>query len=178
MTTNQQKARDLPRYDTWAPTPFDTKGLCSGDIPADWRVLPTSQTRDSECLSRSNFDTVLELLASVNEDSWRVDRFGHWGPGWFEVILISPADEQALEIAGNIVARLENYPSLDDDKLSEMELDEARESWRNWYPPEERADLIREHSREAHWRTFAGLRAALKGELPPDFGIQERLNRR
>jgi hypothetical protein len=88
----------------------------------DWLVLPCSRTRDSEALDRANFDAALESLGGWS-DTVETHRFGHWGPGWFGLILVKPGTE-AERIAREIESALADYPVLDDERLSEYERDD------------------------------------------------------
>ncbi len=111
-------------YKEFHPTPFDPKGLGLSDRQS-WVVGPCLQTRDSDPLEESNFVSLIKALGGESE-TVEVHRFGHWGPGWFEVVLVHPsrADEvQALE------ERLDVYPVLDEDDWSRRETEAAEEAW-------------------------------------------------
>jgi hypothetical protein len=110
-------------YREWAPTAMDPRGLAGDRIGrSDWLVGPVSITRDSEALSLSNWRVALRSLESVDPDGedHEVHRFGHWGPGWFEVILIRPGTGAHREAWG-IECSLADYPVLSDDDFSELE---------------------------------------------------------
>lgn len=114
----------MQTYAQYAPTTFDCRGRALPDRQ-DWLVLPVIQTRDSGPTEQSNFAAALAILGGES-DTVEVHRFGHWGPGWFEIILIHPsrsADGEAIE------ARLENYPLLDEDDASQREWDDYVETW-------------------------------------------------
>jgi hypothetical protein len=115
------------RYREYAPTGFDSKGAFLPDRQ-EWLVLPVSINRDSGPLSESNFESAKKTLDDAKAE-YEVHRFGHWGPGWFEIILVNPAFESVVE---DIERSLEDYPCLDENDLSEREYDEFRESWDNW----------------------------------------------
>jgi hypothetical protein len=101
------------------------------DDRQNWRVLPVSRTRDSGPLDESNFDAALRALGGEGEHV-EVHRFGHWGPGWFEIILISPdAPEGVLITAGEIVSALESCSVLDEDDYREREEEIVLEAWNN-----------------------------------------------
>lgn len=117
---------ELQRYKDFQPTRFDPKGWGCGS-QQDWLVAPVSQTRDSDCLDRSNFRVVLADLGGES-DNVEVHRFGHWGPGWFEIILVRPDTPQAAK-ADEWRRALENYPVADDMNFSELEFDEACAYW-------------------------------------------------
>lgn len=116
----------LPRYSDWRPTGLDAPGLALPERQ-DWLVLPVTQTRDSSALEQSNFAVALKELGGEG-DSVEVHRFNHWGPGWFEIILVAPGSGEAL-IAEDIERALANYPVLDDMDYSERESERAAECW-------------------------------------------------
>jgi hypothetical protein len=120
----------MKRYKDWRPTKFDCSGLL-GDYHgiSDWFVCPVVQTRDSEALARSNFRCYLLKLGGEG-DNIQVHRFGHWGPGWFEIILVKP-DTPELETARQINAALEDYPVVDEDDFCMLEHEEKSEYWAN-----------------------------------------------
>jgi len=157
-------------YASFQPTGFDARGFMAEDIGpedcpdvSDWFVLPVSQTRDSGCFGRCNFETALRMVRDADPDGTDhvSPRFGHWGPGWFEIILVRPGSP-ACKIAEEIEASLEDYPSLDDDKLSEMEWDEATRYW-SQMSVRERVETIQ---RCPH--SGASIFAARRDEIPED----------
>ena len=77
-----------------------------------WRPCPV--LRDSGVLTESNVACALTALGGES-DTVQVHRFGHWGPGWFEIILIDPSDEVRVREAEAIEAALADYPVLDDE---------------------------------------------------------------
>lgn len=114
-------------YADWAPTSFDCRGAFLEDR-GDWLVLPVLQSRDSGPIDESNFAAALTILGGES-DTVEVHRFGHWGPGWIEVVLIAPSRKaDAQEISD----RLEAYPILDEDDASSREHDAYLESWDFW----------------------------------------------
>lgn len=119
----------LQSYAEFQPTGFDARGAFLDDDRQSWLVAPVSQTRDSECLSRSNFTEAEKAFEEIDADSHdhETHRFGHWGPGWFEIILVrptSPCHALALELAESLA----DYPVLDEEAFSELEYDEAHET--------------------------------------------------
>ncbi len=119
---------DFQRYGDWSPTAFDS----NIDIDREnWLVMPVMQTRDSCPLDQSNFAIFLKELGGESE-TVEVHRFGHWGPGWFEIIIVDPEDMSAMSIAYECAGALEYYPVLDDQDLSDRELALEVESWGNW----------------------------------------------
>lgn len=117
------------KYSEFRPTSFDYKGL---GLPEqqDWLVLGLSRNRDSGELDQSNFDAALKSLGGES-DTVEVHRFGHWGPGWFEIILIKPGSTQ-VEIGESIEASLSDYPILDEEDFSSREWESYTEGWDNY----------------------------------------------
>lgn len=128
-------------YSQFSPTCFDQAGYLLPD-QQDWLVVPCSRTRDSDLLEESNFDTALELLGGESP-TVEVVRFGHWGPGWFEIILVKPGTK-AEEIALLIEGELENYPALDEDDWCEREYLAIGEYWDNDLVLAEKVQLMHE----------------------------------
>ena len=99
------------------------------------------QSRDSDCLEKSNFDCGLELLGGES-DIVQVHRFGHWAVGWIEEILIDPVDWIETEWrsgawehnwymleADRILSKLEDYPVVNEEHWCEMENEQAEQYW-------------------------------------------------
>ena len=147
-------------YKKFAPTGFDVAGLGLEDRQ-DWLVLEVSHTRDSGILAESNWDATVKALAEADpeENDHETHRFGHWGPGWFEVILVRP-DSRAATVAEEIEGALSEYPVLDDHDYSERECDYVAESWRR-SSVKERVELIQEDGGPSIF-------AARRDEVPQD----------
>jgi hypothetical protein len=94
-----------------------------GEEYPDYYVL-LGQHRDSTLLDQSNFRVALAELGGES-DTVVVVRSGHWAVGWIETILIHKTDTSALATGNDILARLANYPVLDDDDYSEAEYNAA-----------------------------------------------------
>jgi len=124
----------LQRYRDWSPTQFDSRGLGLNDPDEDnrqdWYVCPVTQTRDSQCLERSNFASFLAALGK--SDTVEVHRFGHWGPGWFEIILVSPLDPLSVLTAQELSDALEDCPVVDEDHYSRIKNEQYDEDWHNF----------------------------------------------
>lgn len=118
----------MQTYSEFQPTGFDPRGAFLPDRQ-DWLVVPVSITRDTSegGLSYSNFQVALEMLNGESE-TVQVHRFGHWGPGWFEIIIVDPNSEQA-QIAHDIERALEDYPVLDEEDYSQRQWDTAQAYW-------------------------------------------------
>lgn len=114
----------MQTYRDYQPTVFDRKGAFLPDRQ-DWIVCPVIQTRDSGPLDRSNFRVVLADLGGESE-TVEVHRFGHWGPGWYEIIIVHPDLADKVE---EWEAALSDYPVASDDDYSELEYEEASEYW-------------------------------------------------
>ena len=136
-------------YRDWSPTPFDPAGAFTPEYH-DWYVVPVIRTRDSGPFDESNFTAALALLGGETDPdepdhAVTVLRCGHWGPGWFEIILVrtgSPAYLNAVEIE----RRLEDYPLLDEDDFSAREWEDANETWEHCYNVRDRVEMIQEYN--------------------------------
>lgn len=118
---------DVTLYKDWAPTPFDHRGaFLHGDEPRrNWIVVPVCRTRDTGPREDSNFETALKILGGEG-DRVEVHRFGHWGPGWFEIILAHPRLVYQVE---ELQRSLEEYAFLDETDYSKREWEAAHEYW-------------------------------------------------
>jgi hypothetical protein len=124
----QDHISELQRYRDFSPTGFDQDGAFLPD-QGDWLVVPVMQTRDSVALEQSNFTAALAMLKGESE-TVEVHRFGHWGPGWFEIIIVNSESNHA-ETAAEIACALAEYPILDETDCSEREYEEACAAWDN-----------------------------------------------
>lgn len=98
-----------------------------GEVWPEYYVF-LSQHRDSDSLTRSNFDCGLKAIGGES-DTVTVVREGHWAVGWVEWIAIHESDEKALRIADDIATALLDYPVIDESHWSELEWTEASEYW-------------------------------------------------
>lgn len=92
----------------------------------DWLVVPIIQNRDSNHLSKSNFDTAhqwISEVADLKEPEYQVHRFGHYGHGWFEIILVKP-NTKCHSVAQVICDEMDNYPILDADDWGAREYED------------------------------------------------------
>lgn len=117
----------MQKYKEFQPTGFDRKGAFLYDQQG-WLVVPVFQNRDSGPLERSNFEVAINMLGGESE-TVEVHRFGHWGTGWFEIIIIDPTDKNIVVVAEEIESSLANYPVLDEMHHSEIEFNEMHEVW-------------------------------------------------
>jgi hypothetical protein len=90
-------------------------------------VSGVGRNRDSELLDESNFEAALEMLGGESKSVVEVHRFGHWGCGWFELILVNPKAIKKLKIAYEVTELLNHYPVLDDSDYYEREADERHD---------------------------------------------------
>lgn len=121
------------RYGNHSPTPFDSNINIDDENTnrSVWFKMPVSRTRDSGPLDNSNFECFLDGLGGESE-TVEVHRFSHWGPGWYEIIIVHPSDHKALEAAYDMACSLETYPVLDENDWSSREYDDFCESWNYW----------------------------------------------
>ena len=154
----------MKSYRQFAPTACDSRGLGLPDRQ-DWLVGPCSRTRDSGPLEESNFASLLDRLGGEG-DNVEVHRFGHWGPGWFEIVLISPDSDERIA-AEDCEASLSDYPVLDDEDFCEREEGAALETWRNCYRTRDRIEWIRDNFRSLNFDTMADLMSAVRGKWFP-----------
>ncbi len=93
-----------------------------------------SQTRDSSLREISNYDYVLEHFEVHYEkdDKWYVCHCSHWLVGWVDHLVVRILKNQEVGFVEDnitdifkecieLLQALENYPVLDESKLSEME---------------------------------------------------------
>lgn len=121
------------------------------------------QSRDSDALERSNFACMLKALGGES-DTVTVVRESHWAVGWVEWIAIHQDDGAALKVADEIQARLADYPVIDDDHFSATEQDDANDTWRNCYRPQDRIDYIRKHRSQFEFHDFRDMLGCVRGE--------------
>ena len=107
----------------------------------EWFVF-LGQDRESDALTRSNFDCGLARLGGES-DTVRVVREKHWAVGWVEWVAVHESDTAACDHAEKMLADLDAYPVLDEDHFSDLEWEEAAQYWRG-LTIAERVDLCRE----------------------------------
>lgn len=129
----------------------------------DYYSAGVGQHRDCDALLRSNFESMLKKLGGESE-TIIVVRESHWAVGWVEWIAIHSTDEKALNTANEIMARLEDYPIIDEDHFSETEMNEANEVWANCYNNKERLEYIREFRDQFEFYDFKDLMSCIRGE--------------
>lgn len=97
-------------------------------------------TRDSDLLAQSNWRAInkfVEEWTGVGETDpdndadeyagWHIERFGHWLCGWVEYLVIDLERIQyhVIQELIDLERGYENYPVLDEDLFTRMELDET-----------------------------------------------------
>ena len=153
-------------YREFAPTAFDARGAFLDDRQ-DWLVVPVGQTRDSGPLPQSNFASAEKMLEEADPDCEDHEKhsFNHWGPGWFEILIVRP-ESTCEHVATEIEAGLENYPVLDDEDFSEREYTDMEETWRR----------MSMHDRiNACSRSNGSIFAARRDEIPHDWPYHDEL---
>lgn len=151
----------LTTYAEFRPTGNDTRGLGLPDRQT-WLVAPVSRTRDSGPLEESNFAVMLKRLGGES-DTVEVHRFGHWGPGWFEIILIDPIDEKRVNAAEDATHALADYPILCETDFGMREHEAANETWANCYNARERLNYIRSHRSQFSFRDLEDMLGCVRG---------------
>lgn len=104
---------------------------------SDWVVVAVGRNRDSEILDESNFEAALDMLGGESE-TVQVNRYGHWGCGWFELILVDPKNKAALKTAYQIKQLMAEYPVLDESDYFEREYE-----YQENYAEETKSELSR-----------------------------------
>lgn len=134
----------------------------SNYVGTDWNgySVIVSRNRDSDAIERVNFDAARKLLSrwegeeatpapAQAEDETpalqvTIASANHWAVGWVESLLIhESAPEEALIEAAEIIASLADYPCLDDEELSSLENEEAREAWERYLGDREKIRIAR-----------------------------------
>lgn len=146
-------------------------------IGAEWPdyYVFLGQHKDSDALTRSNFRSALERLGGETGERTgdmfepgdespmvTVVRESHWAVGWVEWIAVHESNVEAIRLAEEMEAEIEQYPCLDESDWSELEDEECAETWANCYDPPERVRYFREHSYTAS--SIADLLRAVRGD--------------
>lgn len=130
-------------------------------------VVIAGQSRDSDALARSNYETIFKFLRDTEEqlaedpeyaaefdaayekndhELFIYDfRASHWAVGWVETLLMSRhAPDPLQRVVTEVIESMEVYPCFDEEHYSELEWNETQEYWES-LSIGERVDLIREH---------------------------------
>lgn len=124
-----------------------------------WLISSICQTRDSDVLDESNFVSALQALGGESE-TVQVLRFGHWAVGWTEWIAVLPQHSEALQALED---KIDDYPVLDEDDLSEREQEAAYRIWADCYSPAERLEYIRRYRSQFDFCNFKDLMGCVRG---------------
>lgn len=129
---------------------------------AEWPeyYVSAARTRDSDCLTESNFFSTLRRLGGESA-TVRVVRESHWACGWVEWIAIHESDAAALAVAESCAASIADYPILDESDYSEREDTACAEVWESCYGWRDRLEYLRGHG---HTGGFRELAAAVRGD--------------
>lgn len=159
-TVDMQDEKYIPEnLELWS-TPSNWFGT-----PWDGYYVFLGQHRDSDCLTRSNFQCALKALEKLSEsETVQVVCENHWAVGWVEWIAIHETDEEALRIADEIMGALSDYPILDESHYSEMEMEEANQVWESCYDEKERIEYIRKNRSQFEFRDFADMMSCIRGK--------------
>ena len=113
------------KFGEFRPTRMDERGLGS-EGKADWFVMPIAQNRDSNTIERSNFEVMQQCFSEKDEEqsSYEIHRFGHWGPGWFEILVFNPTNSVLLELAQSLKTQKDLHIVLDEDHWLQLEIDD------------------------------------------------------
>lgn len=154
----------MKTYRQFRPTSRDCAGLGLPD-QQDWLVVPIYQNRDSQVLERSNFQSAMAILEEKDRgEDVEVHRFGHWGPGWFEIILVRPGSPAAQE-AQCLEDALANYCILNEDNFNQLAREEADLIWKSCYTDQERVQYLREKGHRAE--NWLDLLKSVRGKFFP-----------
>lgn len=137
----------------------------------DWLIV-LAVHRDSDALSRSNFEVAEQALKALPEvKGWQgengpveIVRFNHWAVGWVDYLCVNPECKPAVTLAESMREKLEDYPVLDEEHYSQTEQTEADETWRNCYNERERVKYIREHRSQFEFHDLADLLGCVRGK--------------
>ena len=156
--------------DQWDhPTDFDSDRNFCGDsshLREHYYLAPVSTSRDADTLTRSNWEVVTnDILKVAKHDDTEICRFGHWGCGWYEQLLIHKSDTEALKVAEEWCCFLSDYPVASDEHHSELQWTEATEYWQRM-DVKERLNVLEETVNR--WENKVSIFATRRDELPDD----------
>lgn len=153
----------------WRPTAVDHSPCWFADGDRrEWLVAPCAHTRDSETLAESNWASMLKALEAVDPsgEDHETHRFGHWGPGWYEIAIVRPGSAAHHE-AVRLEMALADYCVLDESDYSERDHEAQLERLEQIIRDIDR-DLETEGcSDDVEWDHEA-MASEVSGELPHD----------
>jgi hypothetical protein len=157
--TKQVSSDELKKFaleNSWKAGMDKSRGLdgwsnySGGMEKPDW-VVVVGRNRDSDILSESNFASALEMLGGEGKNV-EIARFGHWGCGWFELILVNPKSMKSLKVAYEIEKSLADYPVL-----NEYDYHEREHEYRSEYAEQAKKDLAEALSKHFSLKLNKGL---------------------
>jgi hypothetical protein len=162
------------------PSGLDSLSNYSGPDPAEFAhlLVVLTRSRDSDCLTESNFEVALEQLGGEENENVEIHRFGHWACGWWEALVVKEGTEQH-RIAQEIDSALSDYPVLNDEHFSLKEMEHASDVWRDCYTHEDRMEHLKENEYQlaTYFTKFGDLLNCARGNYCPDFnGYCEIIN--
>ena len=125
------------------PGAFDSMSNYMGAIPEDHLLVLMTRNRDSETLTESNWICALKELGGEG-DNVDIHRFGHWDCGWWEALCVRRGSGQE-KTAQEIAASLTDYPVLNDEHFSEMEMEQDNMTSKDFYDDADRIAYLRKH---------------------------------
>jgi hypothetical protein len=162
------------KTNTYAPTHLNRWTRPKSYMGAEWPeyFYFLGQNRDSNALTRSNFRcglAALEKLPAFSpEDGETESRFvireGHWACGWVEWVAIHNSDVEALKAADEMAAGLDSYPVLNESDFSDLEQEEADQTWQNCYDVKERLAYVRKFRNQFEFRDLGDVLACIRGK--------------
>lgn len=101
---------------------------------SEFYIAPIGYSRDTQDpVTLSNWRVISAELEKVSiHEETGIARLGHWACGWYELFLIHRDDAPALKVADNWAAELAQYPIACEEDCSELEHEQAEESWDSW----------------------------------------------
>jgi len=118
-------------YSEFRPTGFDNH--IEVEDQEDWLVAPVSRNRDNEDDPTvwSNWKVVTDELEKLDpeEEYYQIHSFNHWGPGWFEIILVNPESQDIVDFLEEVENALSDYPLLNESLCSEKEWENVQNDW-------------------------------------------------
>lgn len=109
-------------------------------------------SRDSDALERANFAAMLAALGGETGEGDDgvamvcVVTENHWAVGWIKWIAVHGSNAEALARADRIMAKLEDYPVIDEELWSRFEGEDCEQTWQNCFDARERVDYFRRNS--------------------------------
>jgi hypothetical protein len=97
-------------------------------------------------------------------DTVNISRSNHWACGWVEYITLDPSDLAKVKIARANLAKIENYPVLNDEDYGQEEQDEAQEVWAKCYNVKDRIAYIRKFYDQFDFCGLDDAKACMRGE--------------